>query len=157
MSDAVIVIQEAPAPLTIREHVDRLGWSRLTTIMWCCCGLYWLGDAIELGLMSYLVPVLQLEWQLEKPISDAIASIVFSGIVCGSLAFGLLGDRYGRRLVFLVTATGTGVFGIASAFSPNLAVMLVLRFGCGIFLGGGPSAYSYYLEFVPRDKQFVMT
>jgi putative MFS transporter len=154
----VLDTDELPGPLLIREHVDVVGWSRVTTVMFVCCGLYWLADAIELGLMSYLVPQLTEAWTLDQIVSDSIAAIVFSGIVVGSLLFGLVSDRFGRKMVFLVTATGTGVFGVASAFSPHgsLACILVLRFCCGVFLGGGPAAYGYFIEFVPLDKQWVM-
>lgn len=74
----------------------------------------------------------------------------------GAMVFGFLSDRVGRRWVFFITAAGTGLFGIASAFAPNIYVMLVLRCICGIFLGGGPSAYSLYLEFTPSRFLWVM-
>ncbi len=138
-------------------HVDQTGWSRVTTLMFVACGLYWLCDAVELGLMSYLVAELRVAWTLPKPVSDSIASIVFGGIVIGALTFGVLSDKIGRRKVFLITAAGTGIFGIASAFSPEIVCMLVLRFCCGVFLGGGPAAYSLYLEFLPRQYAWVMT
>ena len=28
--------------LSISEHVDRVGWNRITTLMFVSCGLYWL-------------------------------------------------------------------------------------------------------------------
>ena len=137
---------------SVVAHIDKVGWTRVTTLMFVSCGLYWLCDAVELGLMSYLVAELKLDWDLSKPVSDSIASIVFAGICVGALCWGVLSDKVGRRVVFLITAIGTGAFGIASAFSPNIVVMLVLRFGCGVFLGGGPAAYSLYLEFLPRQN-----
>jgi MFS family permease len=76
-------------------------------------------------------------------------SQVFAGIVCGAFLFGFIGDRFGRRIVFLVTAAGTGVFGLVSSFSPELVSLLVFRFSCGVFLGGGPLAYTLGSEFVP--------
>lgn len=124
--------------------------------MFIACGLYWLCDAIELGLMGYLIPILKEEWSLAPAASDSIASIVFGGIVLGALVFGFLSDRIGRRWVFFISAAGTGVFGIASAFAPNIYVMLVLRCLCGVFLGGGPSAYSLYLEFTPSNYYWVL-
>ena len=148
------------AGLTISEHVDRVGWNRITTLMFVACGLYWLCDAVELGLMSYLIPVLiqqDFPGVTKGALSDAIASIVFAGIVVGALFFGVLSDRIGRKKVFLITAAGTGLFGIASAFSPEIISMLILRFFCGVFLGGGPIAYSLYLEFLPHNKLWIMT
>jgi hypothetical protein len=47
-----------PPAMEAREvswHVDQTGWTRVTTLMFISCGLYWLCDAVELGLMSYLV------------------------------------------------------------------------------------------------------
>lgn len=101
--------------------------------------------------------LMKLDWSLLKPTADSIASVVFAGIVFGALTFGILSDKVGRRRIFLVTAVGTGVFGVASAFSPGVAVMILLRGCCGFFLGGGPIAYSMYLEFLPRQHMWVMT
>jgi hypothetical protein len=42
--------------LSVQGHIDLLGWTRTTSLMFVACGLYGLCDAIELGLMSYLIP-----------------------------------------------------------------------------------------------------
>ena len=143
-------------PFSVREHIDVLGWNRLTWIMFCSCGIYWLCDAIEVGLLSYLVPVLEEQWNLAPSLSDSIAAIVFAGIAIGGIVFGPLSDRFGRRLLFGITAAGTGVFGMASAFAPEIVSMLILRFCCGLFLGGAPMAYSMYFEFIPSKHVWVM-
>jgi putative MFS transporter len=73
--------------LSVQGHIDLLGWTRTTSLMFVACGLYWLCDAIELGLMSYLIPILEKEWNLSRSASSSIASIVFGGMSLFKWAF----------------------------------------------------------------------
>lgn len=54
----------------------------------------------------------------------------------GAYGWGWISDKRGRRFGYFATAAVTGVFGLASAFSPNVWVLLALRAltGVGMYL-----------------------
>jgi len=54
----------------------------------------------------------------------------------GAFLFGLLADRYGRRLTLMIDIIAYSVFELASAFAPSLKVFIIMRAFFGIAMGG---------------------
>jgi SHS family lactate transporter-like MFS transporter len=54
----------------------------------------------------------------------------------GALLFGWIADRYGRRIPLMIDLACFSVLELATAFSPNLTVFIVLRALYGIAMGG---------------------
>jgi len=74
----------------------------------------------------------------------------FLGMMLGSLATGFLGDRYGRRFTFQTNLAVFGFASLASAFAPNIHVLIFLRFIMGLGLGAeNVVGYSTMTEFIP--------
>lgn len=58
------------------------------------------------------------------------------GILIGSIVFGFMSDRYGRKLTFLFSVTSLIAFGFAVPFSPDYVSFTVLRFLMGFATAG---------------------
>ncbi|XP_051796717.1 solute carrier family 22 member 13-like [Acanthochromis polyacanthus] len=58
-------------------------------------------------------------------------SISLAGILVGALVYGTISDRFGRRVAILLAVFTLLVFGVATAFSPNVYVYIVFKFVCG--------------------------
>ncbi|CAH0731288.1 unnamed protein product, partial [Brenthis ino] len=58
------------------------------------------------------------------------------GILLGSILFGFLSDRYGRKNAFLVSITTLIIFGFAISFAPDYITFTVLRFFQGVATAG---------------------
>lgn len=113
-------------------------------------GLGWALDAMDVGLISFIIAALAVQWQLEPGQTAWIASIGFVGMAIGASVGGLLADRFGRRSVFAVTLLVYGLATGASALVGSLTALLVLRFLVGLGLGAElPVASTYVSEFAP--------
>ncbi|MFI1330757.1 MFS transporter [Streptomyces sp. NPDC020845] len=77
-------------------------------------------------------------------------SAVALGMIPGSLVWGPLSDRTGRRNVCLWSLAAYGVIALISAFSPNFTILMVTRFLSGLALAGIYTVtFPYFLELLP--------
>ncbi|XP_069024034.1 solute carrier family 22 member 7-like [Embiotoca jacksoni] len=68
--------------------------------------------------------------------NKATATIFFVGVMFGAISFGSLSDRFGRRIVLLVSYVSGMLFAVASAFSTTYVMFAVLRFFTGFCITG---------------------
>lgn len=121
-------------------------------------GLGWLFDAMDVGLLSFVIAALQKEWSLDAKQMAWIGSINSIGMAVGALLFGLLSDRIGRKQVFIITLLLFSIGSGLSAFATTLTVFMILRFLIGMGLGGElPVASTLVAESVPaKDRGRVV-
>jgi putative MFS transporter len=133
---------------TVEDAIESYGVGRSTIICVCICGFYWSADACEMMLMSFILPAVRLEFGISSTLEALVASFVFFGVATGTFVWGFVADRVGRRPVVCITALLSGLVGAASAFAPNIYVLLAMRFVLGVVLGGAPVAFALTSEFV---------
>ncbi|WP_071461468.1 MFS transporter [Bacillus massilinigeriensis] len=117
-------------------------------------GMGWMFDAMDVGMLAFIIAALQADWGLSVKEMGWIGSVNSIGMAVGALVFGLMADRVGRKNVFMITlllfSIGSGV----SAFAGSLAVFLALRFIIGMGLGGElPVASTLVSESVSADRR----
>ncbi|XP_066049024.1 solute carrier family 22 member 13-like [Chamaea fasciata] len=69
-------------------------------------------------------------------LNDVSQSIYMAGVLIGATLFGMLSDRIGRRPVFLICILIQGVFGLGTAFVPNIYVFMAIRCVVGAAVSG---------------------
>ncbi|SFS04581.1 MFS transporter, putative metabolite:H+ symporter [Microbacterium sp. cf046] len=139
-----------PRSASLSERLDRLPFTRRHLRVLTGSGIGWALDAMDVGLISFVIAALAAQWSLEPTQTAWIASISFVGMAVGASVGGLLADRFGRRQVFAVTLLIYGIATGASALVGGLAALLVLRFLVGLGLGAElPVASTYVSEFAP--------
>ncbi|MDQ0645452.1 MFS transporter [Microbacterium murale] len=140
-----------PSRAALAERLDVLPFTRRHLKVLSGSGIGWALDAMDVGLISFVIAALAQQWDLSKTETGWIASVGFIGMAIGATLGGLLADRFGRRQVFAVTLLIYGVATGASALVGGLAMLLVLRFFVGLGLGAElPVASTYVSEFAPR-------
>ncbi|XP_069092762.1 solute carrier family 22 member 7-like [Pleurodeles waltl] len=80
-----------------------------------------------------------MEWDLvceQKWLNNASSTFLFIGVMMGSILIGYLSDRYGRRMMLLVTCVFTLLFGMASAASVNYPMFAVFWALYGLSVSG---------------------
>lgn len=142
--------QTAPTSLTRTERLDRLPFTRKHGRLLGGSGIGWALDAMDVGLISFVMAALAQEWGLTGSQVSWVLSIGFAGMAVGASVGGLLADRLGRRHVFALTLLIYGLATGATALAGGIAVLLVLRFVTGLGLGAElPVASTLVSEFAP--------
>jgi len=117
-------------------------------------GLGWMFDAMDVGMLSFIIAALQADWGLSVKEMGWIGSINSIGMAVGALVFGIMADRVGRKNVFIITLLLFSLASGASAFTTSLTLFLILRFIVGMGLGGElPVASTLVSESVPAEKR----
>ncbi len=93
-------------------------------------------DYYDVFIFPFLMPSIQKTLQVSLTQVGSIQTLTLIGAVFGGISFGLLGDRFGRKLPLQITLGFFGVGSILSAFSWNYASLACIRFITGIGLGG---------------------
>ncbi|MET0764358.1 MAG: MFS transporter [Blastococcus sp.] len=138
------------APIPRTERLDRLPFTREHGRLVIGSGIGWALDAMDVGLISFVMAALAVHWSLSPTQLSLIGSIGFVGMALGATLGGLLADRYGRRQVFALTLLIFGIATGAAALSWSVGALLVFRFLIGLGLGAElPVASTLVSEFAP--------
>src|ERR1700687_550102 len=132
----------------IPARLDRLPWSEFHWMLVIGLGITWVLDGLEVTLMGAISAVLQRPDVLNFSAAQigAISSAYLVGAVLGSLVFGHLPDRYGRRKFFFISL-GIYLLGVGlTAFSWNLWSFALFRFITGSGIGGEYSAVNSAID-----------
>jgi MFS family permease len=132
----------------IPARLDRLPWSEFHWLLVIGLGITWVLDGLEVTLMGAISAVLQRPDVLHFRAAQigAISSAYLTGAVLGSLVFGHLTDRYGRRKFFFISL-GIYLLGVGlTAFSWNLWTFALFRFITGAGIGGEYSAVNSAID-----------
>lgn len=136
---------------TRTERLDALPFTRKHRKLLIGSGVGWALDAMDVGLISFVMAALAVHWALTPTELSWIGSIGFVGMAIGAALGGLLADRIGRRQVFAATLLIYGLATGAAALSTGIAMLIVLRFIVGLGLGAElPVASTLVSEFAPR-------
>jgi MFS transporter, SHS family, lactate transporter len=98
--------------------------------------LGWTLDAFDYFLVVFCLTAIGKEFHrsdFEMAISITL-TLAFRPV--GAFVFGLLADRYGRRLPLMIDLVFFSVIEVATAFAPNYTSFLILRALFGIGMGG---------------------
>ncbi|HEY6765627.1 MAG TPA: MFS transporter [Candidatus Sulfotelmatobacter sp.] len=112
---------------------------RLTRVQrntFIACFLGWSLDAFDFFILTFCVSTLATQFQTKvSAVTEAIfITLAFRPV--GAFLFGMMADRFGRRLTLMIDIVAYSVFELASAFAPSLKVFLITRALFGIAMGG---------------------
>lgn len=144
----------AGSPERVAERLDRLrlsGWHRRMVAL---IGLGAFFSFFEVALGSFFGVLLSAQWPLTTFDQSLIIGSAFVGEMIGSLLLAPRADRLGRRTLFQINLIAYSALSLAAAFSPNLAVFLVLRVLTGVGLGAELTLVDTYLsELLPARRR----
>src|SRR4051812_46961714 len=126
----------------VPARLDRLPWSGFHRLVVTALGITWILDGLEVTLAGSVAAALQTSPRLHLTAEQVglTGSAYLIGAVLGSLFFGHLTDRLGRKKLFNVTLGVYLAATAATAFSWNFESFLFFRFLTGAGIGGEYSA-----------------
>ncbi|CAB3810012.1 MFS transporter [Paraburkholderia fynbosensis] len=114
-------------------------------------------DGFDVVAMGFIAPAILDDWKVSHAALGPVLSMGLFGLAIGALVGGPLADRFGRRRVVIGAVAFFGVMSLLSAWSPNLAVLSVMRFLAGLGLGASqPNAATLASEYAPRKYRSIM-
>ena len=135
---------------TDADSADRTAFNRLVTLMqpqaddigtarrWSMLGASTVAQASAAVMAhgpAFLIPALVQQEGLSLARAGLVAAAPTSGVMLALVAWGLVTDRRGERLVLLTGLVLTTVAGLAAALAPNLVWLSV-----ALFFGGAAAA-----------------
>jgi MFS transporter, putative metabolite:H+ symporter len=140
--------------MTVEEAMEQAGFGRFQKRLFVICGVTWAADAAEVLMLALALPLIAEDFALGDSSRTLLVSAVFIGMLAGSLCWGPVADRIGRRRGFVVTVGIFSVFGVASVFAPSVEWLVVCRVLAGFGLGGAiPLDFSMFAEYLPRRER----
>ncbi len=122
------------------------------------CFLGWTLDAFDFFVVVFLIDVLAARFHVTK--TDIIWTLTATLAMrpLGAFLFGLLADRYGRRMVLIANVAFFTTVEALCGFAPTFTAFIVLRALYGVGMGGewGVGA-SLAMEVAPRRWRGILS
>ena len=116
--------------------------------------LGWTLDAFDFFVVSFVVTHISTDFKVTVPAVALAITVTLMMRPVGALIFGLLADRFGRRVPLMIDIIFYSVIELLTAFSPNFTIFFILRALYGIGMGGewGVGA-SLAMEALPTESR----
>ena len=142
--------------LDVQQFLNEQPFSALQRTIFGMCFFIVLLDGFDTAAIGYIAPSLITEWGVARPALAPVLSAALFGLAAGALLSGPLADRFGRRLVLILSVLLFGLATLASAFAGSLDGLVIWRFVTGIGLGAAmPNAVTLMSEFSPEGRRAV--
>lgn len=134
------------------EVIDGLGFGKFQFICIALLGGIMMVDGMQMILASALVGSVASEFDASPAEKGMLTSVVFFGLLFGSVLSGPIGDQYGRRRACIVAYSFIVVFGLLVNLGVSLYFQYVTRFFVGLGAGCGvPAVVTLMVESTPTQ------
>src|SRR3979411_686314 len=100
------------------------------------CFLGWTLDALDFFLLTFVLIPVAHDFSRSIPQVAFAITLTLLMVRVGVFIFGLLGDKFGRRIPLMADIIFYSVMELLTAFAPNFTIFLILRALFGIGMGG---------------------
>ncbi|MHB8599477.1 MAG: MFS transporter [Ktedonobacteraceae bacterium] len=137
-----------PVRTNIPERMDRLPWSRWHWLVIIALGITWILDGLEVTIIGVIGAVLKdpQTLHLTDVQVSAAGTAYLIGAVIGALFFGRMTDKFGRKMLFMITLGVYLIATVATAFSFNFIWFAACRVLTGAGIGGEYSAINSAID-----------
>jgi AAHS family benzoate transporter-like MFS transporter len=153
---ALIELPRQEPIISVNKWLDESSFSGFHLLLFFLGLLIVTCDGYDLFVFGAAVPLLMKDMHISPAQAGVLASLSPIGTLIGSLVFGPVADRFGRRNTVVFTAilfnTAIGLTGLAT----NPAKLAALRVLTGLGVGGSmPNVIALATEYLPRSNRSV--
>jgi benzoate transport len=136
----------------------RTRWTAMQALIVGLCFALNMLDGTDLLVMSFVAPVLSLDWSVSPERLGVLFSASLFGMAIGCLGVAPLADRFGRRPLLLGALCMTSVSMMLSAYAGNVSTLMLMRLFVGIGVGTiGVTMTTMAAEYAPpRHAHFAV-
>ena len=128
-------------------HIQLIVWSVLIALF----------DGYDIAAIALAAPHLVREWHLDRASLGPVLAASNMGVLFGSVLFGWIGDRYGRKNALIGSLLLFGLLTWAAAYATTLNHLFWLRLVAGLGIGGViPNMIAINLETAPRRSRATL-
>jgi SHS family lactate transporter-like MFS transporter len=144
---------QSPAPDDARDDLNR---SHPPAVVAGFSG--WLLDAFDFFLITFCLTAMAREFHKTDAQMALVITMTMVLRPVGGFLFGLLADRYGRRIPLMINMGFFAIAGVLTGLVPNFTTLLIVRGLFGIVMGGtwGVGA-SLAMESVPIHRRGLLS
>jgi MFS transporter, SHS family, lactate transporter len=141
-------------PTTEMPEISRTNQVHAVT----ACFLGWTLDAFDFFVVVFVIDALSKQFQVGKSAIVLTLTVTLITRPVGAFVFGLLTDRFGRRIPLMMNVVFFSIVELLCGFSPNFTFFLVMRALFGIGMGGEWGiAASLAMESIPPRLRGVLS
>ncbi len=147
-----------PRTIDINDVIERIGLQRLAIFVLILAFVMMMADGYDFGTLSLAAPAILKEWKIARTEMGAVFSITFIGLLVGSLIYGWIADRFGRRFTIIFGVFNFAIPILLTIWATTVTQLSILRFIGGVGMGGiVPIAYTLVSEYAPRRMRSTVT
>lgn len=140
-----------PQNIDVTKRIDDIKFGALQVRVIVLCVLVCVLEGFDTQTISFVAPALSSEWGVPRSSFGPAFSASLFGIMIGSIAFGFVGDLWGRKPVIILSFFMVGLFTLLTGLSDSISDLIVYRFLTGLGLGGTiPTAIALSAEYSPN-------
>ncbi|KAM3956292.1 LOW QUALITY PROTEIN: synaptic vesicle glycoprotein 2C-like [Aphomia sociella] len=137
--------REGENEMFFEDAFEIAGHGKFNHLVLLTSGMIMLNVSMESLGMSYVITAAECDLQLTSEHKGLVNAAAFIGIISTSFLWGYLGDKLGRRAVMLPALVLSAIFSVASSFSTNVWMLVVLRFLTGCLVSASSATVYAYL------------
>ncbi|TCL02115.1 MFS transporter [Sodalis ligni] len=141
----------------LRQFLESQPLLRFHIYLTLICLLILTLDGFDMTIMGFVASSIMDEWKVNHEVMGIVMSSGLIGLACGALIGGTVADRFGRKKVIFCAVLFFGLLSILSAYSPNVDILIILRFFTGLGLGAAqPNIATLIAEYAPVKYKSTM-
>ncbi len=143
--------------LDIAKSIDERGIGGFQILVLALCFIIMVIDGYDAQAVGFVAPLISMQWGVAKSSFGPVFVSGLFGMAAGALLFGLIADRFGRKVIIICCFLTFGILTIGKAFASSIVALSILQLLAGLGIGGAmPNAIALVSEYAPVNRRSLM-